>query len=270
MLTTVPVSSVSLTGLPQPELDASVKRVTSVSLVMRGRPCRTARDDHHATSDRTKVGTWIRSDQGRGAVSDLSLISDLGQKFKHDLWRVKSELKLSQKQPVFANETGSVLSTKWLPFIQTALLAAKMVVIPTTEMRTARKLSLGFSWRRPVTWSLRHLSTQVRLDKEVNTRLHTLPTCPNFHLRPNDELHSHNYLLSSCSINAWEGHLYSEWLDSRPFTSEAKIEVNDGRMWCSAQLRLRMDVQGDSISLCEISPGIGWRANHTQPLLRRS
>ena len=36
--------------------------------------------------------------QGWGAVSDLSLISDLSEKFKHDLWRVKSELKLSQKQ----------------------------------------------------------------------------------------------------------------------------------------------------------------------------
>ena len=48
---------------PQPELDASVKRVTSVSLVTRGRPCRTAGDDHHATSDRTHCGTWIRSDQ---------------------------------------------------------------------------------------------------------------------------------------------------------------------------------------------------------------
>ena len=33
-----------------------------------------------------------------GAISDLSLISDLSQKFKHDLWRVKSELQLSQKQ----------------------------------------------------------------------------------------------------------------------------------------------------------------------------
>ena len=38
--------------------------------------------------------------------------------------------------------------------------------------------------------------------------------------------------------------------------------VNDGRMWCSAQVRLRMDVRGDSISLCEISPGIGWRADY--------
>ena len=37
-------------------------------------------------------------DQGWGAVSDLSLISDLSQKFKHDLWRAKSKLKLSQKQ----------------------------------------------------------------------------------------------------------------------------------------------------------------------------
>ena len=38
------------------------------------------------------------SNLGWGAVSDLSLISDLSQKFKHDLLRVKSELKLSQKQ----------------------------------------------------------------------------------------------------------------------------------------------------------------------------
>ena len=59
-------------------------------------------------------------------------------------------------------------------------------------------------------------------------------------------------------------------LDSRPFTSEAKIEVNDWGMWCSAQVRLRMDRKGDSISLCEISPGIGWRADYMQPLLRRS
>ena len=40
----------------------------------------------------------IVNDLRRGAVSDLSLISDLSQKFKHDLWRIKSELKLSQKQ----------------------------------------------------------------------------------------------------------------------------------------------------------------------------
>ena len=36
--------------------------------------------------------------QGWGAVSDFSLISVLSQKFKHDLWRVKSVVKLSQKQ----------------------------------------------------------------------------------------------------------------------------------------------------------------------------
>ena len=48
---------------PQPELDASVKRITSVSLVARGRPCRTAGDAHQATSDRTHWGTVILSDQ---------------------------------------------------------------------------------------------------------------------------------------------------------------------------------------------------------------
>ena len=40
----------------------------------------------------------IFKDLGWGAVSDLSQISDLSQKFKHDLWRVKPDLKLSQKQ----------------------------------------------------------------------------------------------------------------------------------------------------------------------------
>ena len=48
---------------PQPELDASVKRVTSISLVARGRPCRTAGVAHQATSDRTHWGTVILSDQ---------------------------------------------------------------------------------------------------------------------------------------------------------------------------------------------------------------
>ena len=43
--------------------------------------------------------------------------------------------------------------------------------------------------------------------------------------------------------------------------------VNDWGMWCSAQVRLRMDHEGDSISLCEISAGIGWRADYMQPLL---
>ena len=32
------------------------------------------------------------------------MISDLSQKFKHDLWRVKSELKLSQKQHLTPGE----------------------------------------------------------------------------------------------------------------------------------------------------------------------
>ena len=51
-------------------------------------------------------------DQGWGAVSDLSLISDLSQKFKHDLWRPKSKLKLSQKQHL----TPAVLCyNKYLP-----------------------------------------------------------------------------------------------------------------------------------------------------------
>ena len=40
----------------------------------------------------------LLQNKGGGAVSDFSLISDLSKKFKHDLWRVKPALKLSQKQ----------------------------------------------------------------------------------------------------------------------------------------------------------------------------
>ena len=36
----------------------------------------------------------------------LSMISDLSQKFRHDLWRVKSELKLSQKQHLTPGHIG--------------------------------------------------------------------------------------------------------------------------------------------------------------------
>ena len=44
--------------------------------------------------------------------------------------------------------------------------------------------------------------------------------------------------------------------------SEAKIEVNDRWIQCSAQVRLRKERKGDSISLFEIWPGIGWRADY--------
>ena len=87
---------------------------------------------------------WLCCLRRSGGLASILLSLDLGLRSPR------------LRQPVFANETGSVLSTKWLPLIQTALLAAKMVVIPTTEMRTSRKLRLGFSWRRPVAWSLRH------------------------------------------------------------------------------------------------------------------
>ena len=46
--------------------------------------------------------------------------------------------------------------------------------------------------------------------------------------------------------------------------------VNDRWIWCSAQVKLPVERKGDSISLFEISPGIGWRADYMQPLLRRS
>ena len=54
----------------------------------------------------------LSEDQGWGAVSDLSMISDLSQKFKHDLWRVKSELKLSRKQHL---TPGTCRFRNWAP-----------------------------------------------------------------------------------------------------------------------------------------------------------
>ena len=101
------------------------------------------------------------------------------------------------RQPILANETGTVLSTKRLPFIQAALLAAKMVVVSSSEMRTPGKLGLRFSWRRPVTWSLRHFVRASMLDKDVNKRFHTLPTCPNFNLSAADKLHRKPQLSST-------------------------------------------------------------------------
>ena len=90
------------------------------------------------------------------------------------------------------------------------------------------------------------LSTQVRLTRRKQTASHAthLPKTSTWAQLTNFT-ESHNYLLSS-----------------HPFTSEAKIEVDDWGMWCSAQVRLRMDHEGDSISLCEISPGIGWQADY--------
>ena len=56
----------------------------------------------------------IISLQGWGAVSDLSLIFDLSQKFKHVLCGVKSKLKLSQKQHL----TPVLKDLHWLPVEQ--------------------------------------------------------------------------------------------------------------------------------------------------------
>ena len=46
--------------------------------------------------------------------------------------------------------------------------------------------------------------------------------------------------------------------------SLAENLMNDRWIECSAQVRLRTEWKGDSISLFEISPGIGWRANYSQ------
>ena len=57
------------------------------------------------------------------------------------------------------------------------------------------------------------LSTQVRLTRRKQTASHTtyLPKTSTWAQLTNFT-ESHNYLLSSCSINAWEGHWYSAWI----------------------------------------------------------
>ena len=49
------------------------------------------------------------------------------------------------RQQIFAHETRPVLSTKGQSFVQPTLLAAKMVVVSPSEMRTPGKLGLIFS-----------------------------------------------------------------------------------------------------------------------------
>ena len=57
-------------------------------------------------------------------------------------------------------------------------------------------------------------------------------------------------------------------VDLHPHTGEARIEVTDWRMPCSAQVLLRTEA-GMSLNFVyyEISPGISWRAECMQPLL---
>ena len=77
------------------------------------------------------------------------------------------------RQPVLTNETGTILSAKRLPFVETALLAAKMVIIPATEMWTARELGLRFpddDLSRDRSSAI--LSTQVRLERRKHMASH--------------------------------------------------------------------------------------------------
>ena len=83
-----------------------------------------------------KSHVWNASHQGWGAVSDLSLISDLSQKFKHDLWRVKSKLKLSQKQhltPGLAVVSAKSIEAKCLIMNEDVVGAAPIGDAPTTS-----------------------------------------------------------------------------------------------------------------------------------------
>ena len=57
----------------------------------------------------------------------------------------------------------------------------------------------------------------------------------------------------------------------QPHMGEVRIEVTDRRMPCSAQVRLHTEAGMRLNFVCyEILPGIGWRAECMQPLLRLS
>ena len=148
-------------------------------------------------------------------------------------------------------------------------------------------------WRRPVSWSravrsgVPHPSKighvvppSCFVDRQLTTfhtsrnkrRFMSNVTWKNAHScdRLTSEVSSHQLTSFLASKNAWERPLGQCVSDSHSYTSEAKIEVNDRWIQCSAQVLLRTERKGDSISLFEISPGIGWRADCMQPLLRRS
>ena len=118
--------------------------------------------------------------EGNWRVSSGAWISTESSMASRSLAFFAAAAALRLRQPILANETGPVLITKWLSFNQAALLTAKMVVVSPSEKRTPGKLG-----------PLPKTSTWAQLTNFTE---------------------SHNYFLSSCSINAWEGHWYSAWI----------------------------------------------------------
>ena len=78
-----------------------------------------------------------------------------------------------------------------------------------------------------------------------------------------------DYLIISWYLHVWQGVTVARNPPTCPAEKRSLGEnlVYDRWIWCSAQVRLLMERKGDSISLFEISPGIGWRADYMQPLL---
>ena len=150
-----------------------------------------------------------------------------------------------------------------------------MIVVASMILRAARELELWLGGRRPITWLLfRHLVNKgngwlwrQNKDDFLTRKTTSIVSTPKSDWRALQQPPTIFVLMLEF---VWEGHWDSACSDWHPHMSEAKIEVNDMWMQCSAQVRLPTEWKRDSISLFEISPGIGWQVDCMQPLLRRS
>ena len=154
------------------------------------------------------------------------------------------------------------------------MLAAVVVVITPMIGSAARELELRLGGRRPVTWlGFRHLVNTgttghrdgikvISWPKATSTNIHTWEwltsvTTATTYLRFDAQI-CLGRPLGQCRFRLTSAH------------ERGKIKLKDRWIQCSAQVQLHTERKGDSISLFEISPGIGWRADYMQPLLGRS
>ena len=137
---------------PQPELDASVKRVTSVSLATRGRPCRTAGDAHQAplTEPTEELGSGRTSSRSSGTMLWRPTL-ELGE--ERSLLRRTSEA-MNTNTPrnlcrSLAVMFGSVIQCRWMDwtlrriFGRDATVKTSSVELPPDELEKSWLDRLG-------------------------------------------------------------------------------------------------------------------------------